>query len=40
MDAFWPGPLSLVLPKHKDVPDITTGGLDTVVKHPVAQALI
>lgn len=44
MDTFWPGPLSLVLQKHPLVPDITTGGLNTVVvRHPahqVAQALI
>lgn len=44
MDSFWPGPLSLVLPKHENIPSITTGGLDTVVvrhpKHPIAQALI
>lgn len=44
MDTFWPGPLSLVLQKHSLVPDITTGGLNTVVvrnpAHQVAQALI
>jgi L-threonylcarbamoyladenylate synthase len=28
--AFWPGPLTLVVPKHEDVPMETTGGLDTV----------
>jgi L-threonylcarbamoyladenylate synthase len=27
---FWPGPLTLVLKKHKSVPDIITAGLDTV----------
>jgi L-threonylcarbamoyladenylate synthase len=27
---FWPGPLTLVLPKHRSVPDIITAGLDTV----------
>ncbi len=27
---FWPGPLTLVLPKKKHVPDIATGGLSTV----------
>lgn len=41
---FWPGPLTLVLPKHHDIPDIVTAGLDTVAvripDHPVAQALI
>ncbi|MBN1134690.1 MAG: threonylcarbamoyl-AMP synthase [Methanosarcinaceae archaeon] len=30
MDAFWPGPLTLVLKRKNVVPDITTGGLDTV----------
>lgn len=30
MDIFWPGPLTLILPRKKIVPDITTGGLDTV----------
>ncbi len=30
MDAFWPGPLTIVLPKSDAVPDATTGGLDTV----------
>ncbi len=43
-EAFWPGPLTLVLPKNENVPDETTGGLDTVAirmpNHPVALALI
>jgi L-threonylcarbamoyladenylate synthase len=43
-ERFWPGPLTLVLPKRHEVPDITTGGLDTVAvripNHPVAHALI
>ncbi len=30
MDAFWPGPITFVLPKKELVPDTTTGGLDTV----------
>ena len=30
MDAFWPGPLTIILPRSKQVPDTTTGGLDTV----------
>lgn len=30
MDTFWPGPLTLVLPKRPEVPDITTARLDTV----------
>lgn len=30
IDNFWPGPLTLVLNKKEGVPDIVTGGLDTV----------
>ena len=41
---FWPGPLTLVLPRARAVPLITTGGLGTVAarvpSHPVALALI
>jgi L-threonylcarbamoyladenylate synthase len=41
---FWPGPLTLVLPKRPDVPDIVTAGGPTVAvrvpAHPVALALI
>jgi L-threonylcarbamoyladenylate synthase len=41
---FWPGPLTLVLPRRSRVPDIVTGGGPTVAvrlpAHPVAQALI
>ncbi|MBM4127443.1 MAG: threonylcarbamoyl-AMP synthase [Nitrospira sp.] len=44
MDAFWPGPLTLILPKQPGVPDLVTAGLPTVAvrvpDHPVAQALI
>lgn len=29
-DVFWPGPLTLILKKHPDVPDAVTGGQDTV----------
>ncbi len=43
-DAFWPGPLTLVLKKNPQVPRITTAGLDTVAvrvpSHPVARELI
>lgn len=42
--AFWPGPLTLILPRLCDVPDAVTGGLDTVAlrvpAHPVALALL
>lgn len=41
---FWPGPLTLVLPKHERVPDIVTAGLDTVAirmpDHLIALDLI
>ncbi len=44
MDAFWPGPLTMVFPKSDIVPDQATGGLDTVAvrfpNHPVARAII
>ncbi len=44
MDAFWPGPLTLILKKSKIVPYETTGGLDTVAirfpNHPTALSLI
>lgn len=43
-ERFWPGPLTLVLPKKATVPDLTTAGLDTVAvrvpSHPVALSLI
>src|SRR5262245_21522761 len=29
-ERFWPGPLTLVLPKHADLPDIVTAGGPTV----------
>ena len=42
--AFWPGPLTMILPKADKVPYETTGGLDTVAvrfpSHPVARKLI
>lgn len=43
-ERFWPGPLTLVLPKLPTIPDSVTGRLDTVgvrmPHHPVALALI
>ena len=45
-EAFWPGPLTLVLPKTQDctVADLATAGLDTVAvrvpAHPVARAIL
>ncbi|HEV2132123.1 MAG TPA: L-threonylcarbamoyladenylate synthase [Longimicrobiaceae bacterium] len=42
--AFWPGPLTLVLPKRPEVPDEVTAGLSSVAvrvpAHPVAHALL
>ena len=42
--AFWPGPLTIVLPKRDIVPNATTGGLETVAvrmpSHPAALELI
>jgi len=29
-EAFWPGPLTMVLPRRDNVPDVVTAGLDTV----------
>lgn len=43
-DRFWPGPLTLVLPKAPHVPDLVTAGGPTVAlrmpAHPVALALL
>ena len=30
MDAFWPGPLTIIMPKSDKVPKRATGGLDSV----------
>ncbi len=44
IDAFWPGPLTLLLPKRDAVPDAVTAGRARVgvrmPQHPVAQAVI
>lgn len=44
MDAFWPGPLSMILPARTEVPRVLTGGQSSVglrmPDHPVARALI
>ena len=44
MDAFWPGPLTIILPKSGLVPMETTGGLQTVAlrmpSHPFANAML
>jgi L-threonylcarbamoyladenylate synthase len=44
MEKFWPGPLTLVLPRRAIVPDLVTAGFDTVAvrmsAHPVFRAVI
>lgn len=43
-ERFWPGPLTMILPKQPCIPSVTSGGLDTVgirmPSHPVARQLI
>lgn len=43
-EKFWPGPLTIILPKRPEIPDETSGGLDTVAvrmpSHPVANKII
>lgn len=44
MDAFWPGPLTLIVPRRTGVAAASAGGQDTIglrcPSHPVAQALM
>ncbi len=44
MDRFWPGPLTLLVPRHPDLPDAVTAGRASVgvrmPAHPVAMALL
>ncbi len=44
IEKFWPGPLTLVLPKHDRIPDLASSGLPTVAvrmpNHPIALELI
>jgi len=44
MDEFWPGPMTLVLPKKSIIPDLVTSGLDSVAvrvpKHPMTHDLL
>lgn len=44
MRAFWPGPLSIVLPRHERIPGVVTGGGSSVAlrcpDHPIALALL
>lgn len=43
-ETFWPGPLTMIMPKSERIPGITSGGLDTVgirfPAHPAARLLI
>ncbi len=43
-EAFWPGPLTIILKKSDVIPDVISGGLDTVAirlpAHPVAREII
>ena len=44
IDAFWPGPLTLILKRAPNIPDAVSGGQDSIglrcPSHPVAQALL
>ncbi len=44
VDAFWPGPLTLIVKRHARIPDAVSGGQDSVglrcPSHPVAQQLL
>ena len=44
MEAFWPGPMTLILPKADCIPDAVRAGLDTVgmrcPAHPLCRAVI
>lgn len=44
IQAFWPGPLTLILPRAPHIPDAVSGGQDSIglrcPSHPVAQALL
>jgi L-threonylcarbamoyladenylate synthase len=44
IDAFWPGPLTLLLPRSAEIPELVTAGLERVgvrmPAHPVTRALL
>ena len=44
IEAFWPGPLTLILKRAAHIPDAVSGGQDSIglrcPSHPVAQALL
>ena len=43
-ERFWPGPLTMIMRKRPEIPDVVTAGLDTVAvrfpSHPIANAII
>lgn len=43
-EAFWPGPLTLLLPRHPDLPELVTAGSEhvavRVTSHPLFQKVI
>ena len=43
-EVFWPGPLTVLLPKTESIPDLVTSGLDTVAvrvpSHPLTRELL
>ncbi len=43
-ERFWPGPLTMIVPKGESIPDITSAGLPTVAirmpSHPIAREII
>lgn len=43
-ERFWPGPLTLILPKGESIPEVVTAGLSTIglrfPSHPIAQAFL
>jgi L-threonylcarbamoyladenylate synthase len=43
-EAFWPGPLTMLLPRKEIIPDLVTAGLDTVAvripRHPLTRSLL
>lgn len=44
IDTFWPGPLTLILKKHRSISFLVTGGQESIglrsPSHPLAQALL
>lgn len=44
IDTFFPGPLTVILPRRPEIPDVVSAGLDTIgvrmPSHPVAQAFL